>query len=131
MNSRQKRALDHYNLLFQHKEFRFQDFDVDTLPESTKKYLNTWVIFFKRTVELHMPVFENTYVFHIAHPVVKYLICDAISETHMWGDKNFENIDNNMALSLMSASMSSGISPEDLKDIFDHMDAAGPPFNEN
>lgn len=119
--NRKDQALEHYNLLFQQGKLNFQDFDISTLPEPTQNYVGMWVKFFNRSVKLHLPIFEDTYLFQIIHPIIKFLIHDPIEVSHMWGDKAFGNIDNNLALSLISASASK-IPPDDLKDIFDAID---------
>jgi hypothetical protein len=109
--------------LFKQRKLNFQDFQIEELPESTQQYLLAWVKYFKRDAKLHTPIFMDTYVFLISHPIVKYLIHDPIDKEHQWGDKNFENLNNNQALVLMSASAkNTPIPPDDLKDAFDYID---------
>jgi len=120
--NRQERALNYYNSLFENNEFNFVEFDASSLPETTRRYYMMWVEGLGHTAKLHKPVREETYVFLLDHPIIKYLLHDAVAGSHMWGDKNFENMDNNLALSLLGKGGGLGI--DMLKDIYDSMDGA-------
>ena len=117
------KALAHHNTLFQRGELNFQDFMPSDLPSSTKAYFMMWVDSNGWSAKLHQPVEDNLYLFEIDHPMVRYLVHLPSDEwgEHMWGDKNFENLDNNLALSLLVPNKQFG-GPETIKDIFDSMD---------
>lgn len=111
----QKQALTIYNELFRTSKFIWSDVEPSELPASTKQYVNMWLVDTGTTFKLHKPVINNVFVFKVDNKSVVYLIHDANAESHMWGDKNFENLDNNTALATLAGA-------ESLKRVFDTID---------
>jgi hypothetical protein len=71
---------------------------VNELPPTTKKYVETFLVRNNVPFKLHKPVIGSTFVFLIDNDLVKFLIHNAATGEHMWGDESFDNIDNNEAL---------------------------------
>lgn len=95
---RKQNELDQYNAIAQNGAWSFKDVSLEELPDSTRKYVETFLVQLGMSFKLHKPVIGNTYVFSINNDLVRFLIHNAVSGEHMWGDKNFDNIDNNTTL---------------------------------
>ena len=117
-----------YDELFRDDEFNWVDVDFDSLPDSTRSYLKQFLSGFN--LKYHHPPINGEYVFLIDHPVVQYLIHDSVSESHMWGDVDFENLDNNYALAVLLAP-TLGIEVHKAKKLFDTADELTRFFDSN
>ncbi len=108
-------ALEKMNEMFKNNSFLWIKVDFKTLPPSTRNYLQKFVTCYKHKVNRHVDTIDGQYVFKIDHPEVAYLIHNPGNATHMWGDKNFENMDGNCALAVLAGAPG-------LKPIFDVLD---------
>jgi hypothetical protein len=132
----QREITEAYNKIHEKGEFDFQEFAMEELPESTQRYLMMWVEHFGYTALVHTPPIEGTFVFKINHPVVQFLVHDSLAcsgcgerscgcnmskGSHMWGNKNFDNLDNNLALALL-VEKGADLGPERIQEIFDKFD---------
>lgn len=98
--------IEYYNRLHRNAGWKFGPFDRAKLPPTTRAYLDQFVPE-PTPVSLHQPVRGTTHVFRLEHPVVKFLVHDSTGArtgdpgAHMWGDKDFNNIDNEQAHRLL------------------------------
>jgi len=111
--------LDAYNKLAKTNSFHWSSVSLDELPESTYEYVDMWLVRQNIAFQLHRPVIGNVFVFKVDGGPVAYLVHNANTAGHMWGDKNFDNLDNNTALAEL-LSKKTGI--KDLKRLFDMID---------
>ncbi|MFA5766562.1 MAG: hypothetical protein WC919_01395 [Candidatus Paceibacterota bacterium] len=96
--SRVDDELNQYNEIAQTNGWAFSDVNIRDLPPNTQKYVEAWLLPFGIQPRIHKPVIGNTYVFAVDDDLIKYFIHNSSIGSHMWGDKNFDNIDNNDAL---------------------------------
>ena len=70
---------------------------------------------------MHSPPIDGVYLFEIQHPIVRYLMHDSSNSSHMWGDKNFDDMDNNLALAMLSEKRT-GLGIERTQEILERFD---------
>jgi len=119
--SRVDDELNQYNTIAQSGKWSFSDVNINELPPSTRKYVETWLLPFGIRPRLHTPVIGHTYVFSVDDDLIKYFIHNTEIGSHMWGDKNFDNISNNEALSHL-AQKKYGSDPRMMKRLFGAID---------
>jgi hypothetical protein len=119
---RKQNELNRYNAIAQKNAWSFQDVSLEELPDSTRKYVETFLVHLGVSFKLHKPVIGNTYVFGIDNDLVRFLIHNAASGEHMWGNKDFDNIDNNTALAHLMGSKYGG--EEIVHKLFNKIDTA-------
>ena len=123
-----QQTLAKLNNLYTSNGFEWVDPDISSLPSSTAEYVSHWLVETNAQFTVARQIVNGVYVFKVDNPVVKYLVHDSKGDRHMWGDENFNNIENNTALvALVSAGNQSKIlqayGPDGLKKIFDSIDA--------
>lgn len=119
-------ALKHYNHLFATDNFNWTDTNIEELPESTRKYIKH-ILDSGHTVKLHLPVEGDLYLFLVNSEAVPYFIHHANYSSHMYGDKDFNNIHPNQAISALCCEQY-GIPTDSLTKIFDKIDESLDPI---
>lgn len=99
-----KDPVELYNDLHREGAFDFVPLEQLELPATTREYLNMVVLELGYQVQVHRQPEGGVYLFQINHPVVRYLMYDPAGKgRHMWGNRRFDNLDNNMAIAMLAA----------------------------
>ena len=70
-------------------ELAFSPCDLATLPASTRKYIECFLLESGIKYSLCDRVIEGSYLFKLDDPVVGFLHHDSVTEIHMWADAGF------------------------------------------
>ena len=118
----QSDELDQYNRIAQAGRWSWRPVELSELPASTREYVQTWLVHFGVKFELHKPVIGDTYVFRLDNDLVHFLIHHSASGSHMWGDANFNNLDNNTVLAHLVTG--GGVAENEIRKLFGAIDRA-------
>jgi hypothetical protein len=80
---------DEYERLIGEGSIGWSQADLSKLPPNTKSYLEMMLVIPQWDFEVADQVIEDTYLFRIDHPVIKYLHHIPQTDQHMWAGEGF------------------------------------------
>jgi hypothetical protein len=115
-------TINRYNEIVESGQLNLVDVNLGELPASTQKYVKVWLGSFGIPFKLHKPVINHTYLFVVDDNLARYLMHDSLKGSHMWGDKNFDNLDNNTVLAHFAGTK--GGNEKAIRQLFNSVDSA-------